>query len=204
MALDGNRRLAGSFEVKERETRDRVAYTPAFVGALSGYRWDMRRVVILGPGASGKSTLALRLGSMTGLPVIELDKIFWQPGLVAMPPDEWVKLQQVLVQRTEWIMDGDLGPFDAVEVRLRAADTVIFLDFSWIRCAWRAFRRSRERFDFWLWLLRYRSRSRPFLMQAIAKHAAGASLYVLRTPEALRQFVANLASDYHPAGEVLE
>ena len=66
---------------------------------------------------------------------MELDKIFWQPGLVAMAPDEWVKLQQMLIERKEWIMDGDLGPYDIVEVRLRAADTIIFLDFSLIRCA---------------------------------------------------------------------
>jgi nicotinamide riboside kinase len=31
----------------------------------------VQRVVILGPGASGKSTLAVRLGQITGLPVIE-------------------------------------------------------------------------------------------------------------------------------------
>ena len=43
----------------------------------------MKRVVIFGPGASGKSTLAVRLGEITGLPVIELDKIFWRPGLIA-------------------------------------------------------------------------------------------------------------------------
>ena len=62
----------------------------------------------------------------------------------------------MLIQEDGWIMDGDLGPYDAVEVRLRAADTVIFLDFSLVRCAWRALRRSRERADFWLWLLQYR------------------------------------------------
>jgi len=39
----------------------------------------MNRVVILGPGASGKSTLALQLGEITGLLVVELDKVFWQP-----------------------------------------------------------------------------------------------------------------------------
>jgi hypothetical protein len=27
-------------------------------------------------------------------------------------------------------MDGGLGPYDAVEMRLRAADTIILLDFS--------------------------------------------------------------------------
>jgi hypothetical protein len=48
-------------------------------------------------------------------------------------------------------MDGDFGPYDVLDVRLQAADTVVFLDFSPARCAWRAVRRSRERADFWWW-----------------------------------------------------
>lgn len=44
---------------------------------------NMKRVVILGRGASGKSTLAVRLSGITGLPVIQLDKAFWRPGLIA-------------------------------------------------------------------------------------------------------------------------
>jgi adenylate kinase family enzyme len=149
----------------------------------------MKRVVIVGPGASGKSTLAIHLGEITGLPVIELDKLFWRPGLVATPRDQWVKLQERLVEENGWIMDGDLGPYDAIEARLHSADTIIFLDFSIFRCAWRAIRRSRERADFWLWLLRYRSQSRPFLMEAILKYAPHAALHVLYNPEALRRFV---------------
>src|SRR5262245_5650846 len=98
----------------------------------------MKRVVIIGPGASGKSTLARQLGHITGLRVIEVDKIFWQPGRAATPRDQWVEIQQGLVAENEWIMDGDLGPYDAIEVRLQAADTIIFLDFSLVRCAWRA------------------------------------------------------------------
>jgi adenylate kinase family enzyme len=151
----------------------------------------MMRIAILGPGASGKSTLAVRLSQITGLPVVELDKIFWRPGLVATPRDQWVEVQQRLVGGDAWIMDGDLGPYDAVEVRLGAADTVIFLDFSLVRCAWRAVRRSRERADFWLWLLRYRRQSRPALMKAIADHASKATVHVLRSPEALRRFLAH-------------
>jgi adenylate kinase family enzyme len=158
----------------------------------------MKRVVILGPGASGKSTLAARLGEITGLSVIELDKIFWQPGLVPTPRDQWVKIQQILVEENGWIMDGDLGPYDPVEIRLRTADTVIFLDFSLLRCAWRALWRSRERADFWLWLWRYRRQSRPFLMEAIAKHAANATLHLLRNPGALRRFVADVGRKYRP------
>lgn len=149
----------------------------------------MRHVVILGPGASGKSTLAIRLSEITGLPVIELDKLFWGPGLAATPRDQWLPIQERLVAEIGWIIDGDLGPYDAVEVRLRAADTIIFLDSSLVRCAWRAIRRSRERADLWLWLLRYRRQSRPFLLQAIAKYASQATLHVLRKPAALREFI---------------
>jgi uridine kinase len=133
------------------------------------------------------------LGEITGLPVIELDKVFWQPGLVATPHDEWAVLQEKLAGQDAWIMDGDLGPYDVVEVRLRRADTVIFLDFSLGRCAWRAILRSPERADFWRWLLAYRSQSRPLLMQAIANYAANADLYVFRSPRRLSCFVADLA-----------
>jgi nicotinamide riboside kinase len=158
----------------------------------------MRRVVILGRGASGKSTLARRLGEITGLPVIEVDKLFWQPGLIATPREQWVAMQEKIVAGDRWIIDGDLGPYDAVEVRLRAADTIIFLDFSLVRCAWRAIRRSRERADFWRWLLAYRYQSRPILRAAIASQAPNAVLHVFRGPKALGRFVAKAAAAVTP------
>jgi adenylate kinase family enzyme len=89
------------------------------------------------------------LGKLTGLPVIELDKVFWQPGLQPMSPDKWTAVQSQLVQEAGWIMDGDLGSYDVVDTRIREADTINFLDFPFLTCAWRAIRRSRERADFW-------------------------------------------------------
>jgi hypothetical protein len=124
--------------------------------------------------------------------VIELDKLFWRPGLAATPRDQWAAIQRELASQQSWIMDGDLGPYDVIEVRLQAADTVVFLDFSPLRCAWRAIRRSRERADFWRWLFSYRRRSRPLLLQAIAVHAGDADIHVLRTPRAVRRFVAGV------------
>ena len=154
----------------------------------------MQRVLILGGGGSGKSTLARRLSQITGLPLIELDKVFWQSGLTALPPQQWIALQGRLVAGGGWILDGDLGPHDVVEVRLRAADTIIFLDLSPARCAWRAFRRGRERADFWWWLLQYRRRSRPRLLNAIAEHAPAATLHRLRTPREVARFVTGLSA----------
>jgi len=153
----------------------------------------MRRVVVVGPGAAGKSTLAARLGEITRLPVIELDKLFWRPGLAPTPQAEWAAIQRQLAAQESWIMDGDLGPYDVLSIRLHAADAIVFLDFSPFRCAWRAIRRSPERADFRKWLLLYRRRSRPALRQAIAAHAGDAAVYVLPTPRAVRRFIANIA-----------
>ncbi|HTG27920.1 MAG TPA: adenylate kinase [Methylomirabilota bacterium] len=158
----------------------------------------MNRVVIIGRGTSGKSTLAVRLGEVTGLPVIELDNAFWRPGLVATSRDRWVVVQERLVAEERWIMDGDLGAYDAAEIRLRAADTILFLDFSLVRCGWRAIRRSPEHADFWRWLMAYRWQSRPILMEAIANDAVKADLRVFRYPMTLKRFVAGVACAIQP------
>ena len=153
----------------------------------------MKRVVILGRGASGKSSLARRLSNITGLPVIEVDKIFWQPGLIATPREQWVVIQEKIVAENRWIIEGDLGKHDAVEVRLQAADTIILLDFSLLRCGLRAIRRSRERADFWRWLLAYRYQSLPVLREVISKHAQNGVLHVFRSPSTMDRFVAEVA-----------
>ena len=152
----------------------------------------MKRVVILGRGAAGKSTLARQLGEVAGLPVLELDKIFWRSGLSPTPRAEWIELQQKLIQKEEWILDGDLGPYDAVEVRLRAADTIILLDFSLFRCALRVFRRAPECADFWRWVLLYRRESVPRLTDAISRNAPNATVHILRTPKAVTAFLADV------------
>ena len=107
----------------------------------------MRRVVVLGRGGAGKSVFARRLGARTGLPVVELDREFWQGGLRPLSRTGWSAVQARLAAGEEWILDGDLGPYDVLDVRLRRADTVVLLDYSLPRCAWRALRRGRERSD---------------------------------------------------------
>jgi len=132
--------------------------------------------------ATGRVGVLVRLMRESGM-------AFWQPGLESMPRAEWVKKQQTLVEHELWIMDGDLGKYDAVEVRLSAADTIILLDFALVRCAWRALRRGRERIDFWQWLVAYRRQSLPVLMQAISKFAPDAELHLIRNPTELRLFI---------------
>jgi adenylate kinase family enzyme len=153
----------------------------------------MRRVVILGRGGAGKSVLARQLSELTGLPAIELDGLFWQPGPEPPPAEAWVARHRELVARERWIIDGDLGPDDAgLASRLAAADTIIVLDFGFLRCAWRTLRRGREQVEYWRWIWSYRRRSLPRLRIAIAAHLPRVQVHVLRDPGMVRRFLASV------------
>jgi adenylate kinase family enzyme len=153
----------------------------------------MERVVILGRGAAGKSVLARAIGERTALPVLELDKEFWNEALEPLPIDEWVRRQAALAEEPLWIMDGDLGPYDDVAPRLRRADTVVVLDMPLALCAWRALRRGAERRDFWTWTARWRRDSRGRLLADVARLAPRAEVVVLRNPRSVRRWLATLA-----------
>ena len=103
------------------------------------------RVVILGPGAAGKSTFARRLSAATGVPSVELDSVFWSSALEPLTPTDWVTVQTGLISGESWILDGDLGPHDVLATRLERADTVVVFDLPPHICAWRALRRSPEK-----------------------------------------------------------
>ena len=152
----------------------------------------VERVVVLGRGGSGKSTAALRLAQITGLPVIELDKHFWSSDLRPLSGEEWARVTSDLAARPRWIMDGDLGPYNVLGPRLHRADTVLILDYGLLRCVWRALRRSPEKADFWWWVLAWRRRSRPILLRAIAEHAPTATCYIVKKPKDLASWFCQL------------
>jgi MFS family permease len=54
------------------------------------------------------------------------------------------------------------GSYDqALDARLRAADTVVVLNFAFPRCAWRSLRRGHEPGEYWRWVWAYRRRITP-------------------------------------------
>jgi adenylate kinase family enzyme len=92
----------------------------------------MKRVIIIGCGGAGKSTLARQLGEKTGLPVVHLDKLFWLPGWVERERDEFDQMMEEEIRKDEWIMDGNFNR--TMPYRLSRCDTVIYLDYSRVTC----------------------------------------------------------------------
>jgi len=93
----------------------------------------MERVIIIGCGGSGKTTLAGKLGLKTGLPVVHLDQIFWSPGnWNHLDRAEFDRLLKVELEKCRWILDGNYDR--TLPMRLEKCDTVIWLDYNRFVC----------------------------------------------------------------------
>lgn len=169
----------------------------------------MKRVLVIGSGGAGKSTLARRLADRTGLPLVHLDALYWMSGWRAPPKQEWARTVGHLVRQDAWVMDGNYG--GTLDRRLAASDTVIFLDLSrWI-CLRRAVkrriqfhRRSRPdraegcseqlSWEFLRWIWNYPKEQRPRLLTKLGELAREKTIVVLRSPAEVERFLASLPS----------
>jgi adenylate kinase family enzyme len=104
------------------------------------------------------------------------------------PREQWIEAPQKLADEAGWIMDGDLGRYDELSVRLQAADTVLILDFPFLLCLVRAMHRSKERMDFWWWLITWRWIERPKIKRTIAQYAKQAEVRIFSNPEQLERY----------------
>jgi len=105
------------------------------IGAEQPTRW--RRIAVYGPAGSGKTTLARQLSERLGVPHIELDALFHQPGWQPTPRDEFrAKVAAALAgNRAGWVVDGNYG--SVRDLVMGEADTAV-----WIRLPfWRVYPR---------------------------------------------------------------
>jgi adenylate kinase family enzyme len=96
----------------------------------------MKRVLLIGSGGAGKSTLARKMSKQLNITAFHLDKLLWKPNWQMTPKPEQAIIVNNLVRQ---------------DIRVTAADTIVFLDRSRFVCIYQVFKR----------LLQYRGTSRP-------------------------------------------
>ncbi|AST91271.1 topology modulation protein [Sutcliffiella cohnii] len=167
----------------------------------------MKKIIIIGSGGAGKSTLAKHLGEKLGIKVFHLDALLWKPNWVGVPREEQIQVQNELVKNEQWIIDGNYGA--TMDIRLQAADTIILLDYHRTICVYRAFKRMvkyrkktrpdmgegcEERIDFsfikWIW--NYPKTKRPEVINKLKQLSKEKNVIVLKTPRETRKFLQTL------------
>jgi len=170
----------------------------------------MNKIAIIGSGGAGKSTLARTLGEILSLPVIHLDALFWHPGWIPTDEAEWDRQMEELVARERWIIDGNYGR--TMDVRLEAADTIIFLDYPTRIPLLRVVKRRlqyhgktrpdmnegcHEKLDlqFIQWVYNYRRDKRPSIMKKLEGYRQSKKVLIFSSPKQLKPFLRRLETE---------
>ncbi|MEJ8553138.1 DNA topology modulation protein [Tepidibacter sp. Z1-5] len=167
----------------------------------------MKKIMIIGSGGAGKSTLARKLGNIINIEVIHLDKLFWKSNWVETEYSEWVEIIKKQVKKKSWIIDGNYA--STMDIRLIDADTIIFLDFSRYICLLRAIKRrfmyknkSRpditegcvETFDleFFGWIWNFPKSNRNMILKKLDKYKNEKNIFILKNQKELMQFLSGI------------
>lgn len=167
----------------------------------------MNKIVVIGSGGAGKSTLSKQLGQLLDVPIFHLDALYWKPGWVLTPEEERDKLMEELVAGEQWIIDGNYGR--TMDIRLREADTVIYLDYPTSLCLFRAIKRrikyhrktrsdmgegceERISYPFIQWIAHYRRDHRPGILQKLNHFMDRKQIYIFTSPKQVNLFLKRL------------
>ncbi len=144
-----------------------------------------KKILVIGSAGSGKSTFSKSLGEITNIPVIHLDKEYWLPNWTRPDIEMWKKRVETLTMGKSWIIDGNYG--STLDLRLKRADLVIFLDYKRFVCIKGVIKRSlnkkehkridqasgcTEKFDldFIKWVWKFPKEYRPEIIKTLDEH----------------------------------
>lgn len=103
----------------------------------------MNRIIVVGTTGSGKTTLATALARKMLCPFIELDALFWNPGWVQTPRDEFRRRVAEAIAPERWAAGGNYS--SARDLIWQRADTLVWLDYPLSLTLARLFKRTVRR-----------------------------------------------------------
>ncbi len=105
----------------------------------------MQRISVIGSSGSGKTTVARRLSRVLGLPHLELDSVFHQPGWEPLPDPEFRARLEEFASGPKWVVDGNYTSHGTAELVWPRADSVVWLDLPRRSTTWRVTKRTIKR-----------------------------------------------------------
>ncbi len=104
-----------------------------------------------------------------------MDQLFWRGNWEEVPEEEYLEKHKLLIVQEKWIIEGYVD--EKMSERLKRADSVLYLDYSGMRCVFQLIKR---------WLT-HRSESRPELApEALEKFSFSFLWLVLTRGERIR------------------
>lgn len=99
----------------------------------------MKRIAIFGRPGSGKSIFAKSLSKQLNAPLYHLDCYYFTANWTERDYDEFLALQQGIVDQDRWIVDGNY--LKSLEMRFARADVAVYFNRSKYLCYWRICKR---------------------------------------------------------------
>lgn len=171
----------------------------------------MKKIALIGSGGSGKSTLSRELGQKLNIEVYHLDALLWKPNWTPTSKEEKIKVQNELVKKDQWIIDGNYN--GTMDLRLNAADTIIFVDISRVICVYRVFKRmiqyrgksrpdmaegvnERLDFNFLKWIWDYPRTKKPIVLKKLKQLPDDKKVIILKSPREVRHFLEKVKAEF--------
>jgi adenylate kinase family enzyme len=99
-----------------------------------------KKILIVGPNGSGKTTFGKKLSAKLNIPFYELDFYSWQPGWKETDYGVFRNITEELTGKDEWIIDGNYARNQ--DLTIPRAETVIWLDPTHAKSIYRTLKRS--------------------------------------------------------------
>lgn len=122
----------------------------AILTAVSALR-RARRINVIGTSGTGKTSFSRPLAEVLGLPLIEMDRLYWLPDWKDPEEGDFLAKVSKAVSGESWVLDGNYNR--TRPIKWASVDCVVWLDYPFLKtfrqAVLRAFRRSLTQEEIW-------------------------------------------------------